>query len=89
MTTAHKSKEIQEKAPILNEILEDVELGEKGRAIVRVNAVLASPTEGLSFRHFEARQTVRLANFPISDDEMAEHVGSEVVVHPCRAERQR
>ena len=40
-------------------------------------------------RYFDERQTVRLANFPISDDEMAEHVGSEVVVHPCRADRQR
>ena len=37
--------------------------------------------------HFDAHSTVRLGNFRISDDEMAEHIGSAVVVHPCRGER--
>ncbi|MGI9336333.1 MAG: formylmethanofuran dehydrogenase subunit A [Gammaproteobacteria bacterium] len=34
--------------------------------------------------HFERYHTVRLANFKISQDEMVDHIGSEVVVQPCR-----
>ena len=34
--------------------------------------------------YFEAHHTIRLRNFQISDDEMAEGIGSPVVIHPCR-----
>ena len=39
--------------------------------------------------YFDTHSTVRPGNFSISDDEMAEHIGSPVVVHPCRGERVR
>jgi len=74
-----------------------------GELVVRDGTVLASPRgrthavhppldgaiDAELARHFERHRTVRLANFAIGTDEMAESIGSEVVVHPCVAERSR
>jgi formylmethanofuran dehydrogenase subunit A len=38
-------------------------------------------------RWFERYHTIGLQNFKISDDEMAEGIGSPVNVHPCREGR--
>lgn len=34
-------------------------------------------------KYFQDYQTISLPNFKISNDEMAECIGSEVKVHPC------
>jgi formylmethanofuran dehydrogenase subunit A len=36
---------------------------------------------------FDECHTISMGNYKISDDEMAEAIGSEVAVHPCRATR--
>lgn len=38
-------------------------------------------------RYFDDFRTMKLANFKISDDEMADDIGSPVVIHPCKQER--
>ncbi len=43
--------------------------------------------EGLVGRWFERYHSIGLRNFVISDDEMAEGIGSPVTVHPCKGER--
>ncbi|MEJ2454790.1 MAG: formylmethanofuran dehydrogenase subunit A [Candidatus Thiodiazotropha sp.] len=43
--------------------------------------------EGLVGRWFERYHSIGLRNFMISDDEMAEGIGSPVTVHPCKGER--
>jgi formylmethanofuran dehydrogenase subunit A len=43
--------------------------------------------EGLLGRWFERYHSIGLRNFMISDDEMAEGIGSPVSIHPCQGER--
>jgi formylmethanofuran dehydrogenase subunit A len=43
--------------------------------------------EKLIGRWFERYHTIRLPNFVISDDEMAEGIGSQVNIHPCARAR--
>jgi formylmethanofuran dehydrogenase subunit A len=35
-------------------------------------------------RWFDRYHSIRMANFRISDTEMAEGIGSAVTIHPCR-----
>ncbi len=44
--------------------------------------------ERLIAAFFDNYHTMRFANFRISDDEMAEHIGSPIVINPCHTTRQ-
>jgi formylmethanofuran dehydrogenase subunit A len=35
-------------------------------------------------KYFDDYQTISLPNFKISNDEMIECIGSEIVTHPCK-----
>ncbi|MFO1349367.1 MAG: formylmethanofuran dehydrogenase subunit A [Gammaproteobacteria bacterium] len=65
-------------------IVRDGQIAREPRAVTHtVKPAYDSAIERRLEKYFADYSTVRLANFKIGDDEMAEGIGSAVLVHPC------
>ncbi|MBA2409599.1 MAG: formylmethanofuran dehydrogenase subunit A [Gammaproteobacteria bacterium] len=89
----HKNRERMFERPSL--VFKDGELVVKDGQVVkaprgRTHVVRPDFDTGIERRlgaWFDECHTVKMGNYKISADEMADHIGSEVVVHPCGARR--